>query len=65
MRPGRLDRILYVGAPDLEARRDIFRIKLATMAVEPEFDLEDLAQSVSPSLIPMTSIIYLFNRDGG
>lgn len=46
MRPGRLDRILYVGAPDLAARRDIFRIKLATMAIEPSLDMEALAQIV-------------------
>lgn len=47
MRPGRLDRILYVGAPDLPARREIFRIKLATMALEPGIDLEALALVVS------------------
>ncbi|WWD02312.1 hypothetical protein V865_000351 [Kwoniella europaea PYCC6329] len=44
MRPGRLDRILYVGAPDLATRKDIFRIRLATMAVEPGVDVEDLAR---------------------
>ncbi|WVR09537.1 hypothetical protein IAU60_006606 [Kwoniella sp. DSM 27419] len=44
MRPGRLDRILYVGAPDLAARKEIFRIRLANMAVEPNVDVEDLAR---------------------
>ncbi|WVW85544.1 hypothetical protein I302_107582 [Kwoniella bestiolae CBS 10118] len=44
MRPGRLDRILYVGAPDLPTRKDIFRIRLATMAVEPGVDVEELAR---------------------
>ncbi|WWC93512.1 hypothetical protein V866_000347 [Kwoniella sp. B9012] len=44
MRPGRLDRILYVGAPDLATRQDIFRIRLATMAVEPGVDVEELAR---------------------
>ncbi|OCF57516.1 AAA family ATPase [Kwoniella mangroviensis CBS 10435] len=44
MRPGRLDRILYVGAPDLDTRKDIFRIRLATMAVEPGVDVEELAR---------------------
>ncbi|KAK8854718.1 hypothetical protein IAR55_003457 [Kwoniella newhampshirensis] len=44
MRPGRLDRILYVGAPDFATRRDIFRIRLATMAVEPGIDVEELAR---------------------
>ncbi|ORY35743.1 P-loop containing nucleoside triphosphate hydrolase protein [Naematelia encephala] len=44
MRPGRLDRILYVGAPDFETRRDIFRIRLAKMAVEPGVEIEELAR---------------------
>ncbi|WWC63375.1 uncharacterized protein I303_105975 [Kwoniella dejecticola CBS 10117] len=43
MRPGRLDRILYVGAPDLATRKDIFRIRLSTMAVEPGVDIDELA----------------------
>ncbi|KIR68042.1 AAA family ATPase [Cryptococcus bacillisporus CA1873] len=44
MRPGRLDRILYVGAPDFETRKDIFRIRMATMAVEPGVNVERLAE---------------------
>ncbi|WVQ80069.1 hypothetical protein IAT38_002170 [Cryptococcus sp. DSM 104549] len=44
MRPGRLDRILYVGAPDLQTRQDIFRIRLASMAVEPGVDVNELAR---------------------
>ncbi len=47
MRPGRLDRILFVGAPDFATRRDIFRINLARMAVEPGADLDELARIVS------------------
>ncbi|KIR27535.1 AAA family ATPase [Cryptococcus deuterogattii 99/473] len=44
MRPGRLDRILYVGAPDFETRKDIFRIRMATMAVEAGVNVEQLAE---------------------
>ncbi|WVO21452.1 uncharacterized protein IAS62_002761 [Cryptococcus decagattii] len=44
MRPGRLDRILYVGVPDFETRKDIFRIRMATMAVEPDVNVERLAE---------------------
>ncbi|KZT52569.1 AAA-domain-containing protein [Calocera cornea HHB12733] len=43
MRPGRLDRILYVGPPDLDARHEILKIRTAKMAVEPGLDLHDLA----------------------
>ncbi|KAG8944521.1 AAA+-type ATPase [Tulasnella sp. 424] len=43
MRPGRLDRMLYVGPPDLNARKEILQIKLSKMAVDPALDLEALA----------------------
>lgn len=43
MRPGRLDRILYVGAPDAAARTEIFRLRTAKMAVDPLLDVEELS----------------------
>ncbi|CAK9782935.1 putative peroxisome biosynthesis protein PAS1 [Cutaneotrichosporon oleaginosum] len=43
-RPGRLDRILYVGAPDAQTRRDIFALRFRSMAVEPGVDLDELAR---------------------
>ncbi|WOO82216.1 AAA family ATPase AFG2 [Vanrija pseudolonga] len=43
-RPGRLDRILYVGAPDRETRKEIFRIRFASMAVEPGVDVDELGR---------------------
>ncbi|KAI0823937.1 AAA family ATPase [Trametes gibbosa] len=43
MRPGRLDRILYVGPPDLEGRIEILRIRTQKMSVEPGLDLEQIA----------------------
>ena len=66
MRPGRLDRILYVGAPDLPARREIFRIKLATMALEPGVDLEALADIVCSLLLFPASErrLTMFRRKG-
>lgn len=50
MRPGRLDRILYVGAPDRETRKEIFRIRFAKMAVEPGVSVDELADLVRPFL---------------
>jgi len=47
MRPGRLDRILYVGPPDFAGRMDIFRIRTRDMAVEPGLDLDALATLTS------------------
>ncbi|KAI0369393.1 AAA family ATPase [Pilatotrama ljubarskyi] len=44
MRPGRLDRILYVGPPDYEGRKEILRIRTKKMSVEPGLDLDQIAQ---------------------
>lgn len=43
MRPGRLDNILYIGPPDIEARKEILRIWANKSVVNPEVDLDDLA----------------------
>ncbi|KAI5782730.1 P-loop containing nucleoside triphosphate hydrolase protein [Geopyxis carbonaria] len=44
MRPGRLDTILYVGPPDLEARREILRIKMKKMSIASDIDIGELAE---------------------
>ena len=49
MRPGRLDRILYVGPPDLEGRIEILRIRTRKMSVEAGLDLEQVAKLVRRS----------------
>ena len=46
MRPGRLDRILYVGPPDQRGREDILQIRTSKMAVDPDLDLSELATLV-------------------
>jgi AAA family ATPase len=47
MRPGRLDRILYVGPPDAAGREEILRIRTRNMAVEPDMDFAQLSSMVS------------------
>lgn len=47
MRPGRLDRILYVGPPDQSGREEILRIKIKNMSVEDNIDIGGLANAVS------------------
>lgn len=42
MRPGRLDRIVYVRLPDANTRREIFRIKLSKMPLIDDFSIEQL-----------------------
>ncbi|KAJ1022595.1 hypothetical protein NDA16_003584 [Ustilago loliicola] len=45
LRPGRLDRLVYVGPPDHEARKQILRSRIAKMAVRAdELDLDRLGQ---------------------
>ncbi|XP_017026057.1 ATPase family gene 2 protein homolog A [Drosophila kikkawai] len=44
LRPGRIDRILYVGLPKTEARREILKIKLRAMPVSADVDIEKLVQ---------------------
>ena len=46
MRPGRLDRILYVGPPDQRGREDILKIRTSKMAVDPDLSLSELATLV-------------------
>lgn len=55
MRPGRLDRILFVGAPDAVTRRDIFNINLGRMEVEEGVDVEQLAMIVSRASNPKSN----------
>lgn len=43
MRPGRLDRLVYVGPPDLQGREEILRICLSKMSVGPSMNIYDIA----------------------
>ncbi|KAJ6619519.1 AAA family ATPase [Mycena sp. CBHHK59/15] len=44
MRPGRLDRILYVGPPDQKGREEILSIRLKNMNVAPDVDVVEIAR---------------------
>ncbi len=46
LRPGRIDAILYVGPPDLDARQQILRIRTAEMDVADDVRLDELAQAM-------------------
>jgi ATP-dependent 26S proteasome regulatory subunit len=46
MRPGRLDRILYVSPPDQAARLEILRVNFKRMAVNEDVDAGKLAEIV-------------------
>lgn len=42
MRPGRLDRIIYVPLPDAPTRREIFSVRFWNMPVAKNVSLDDL-----------------------
>lgn len=44
LRPGRLDRLVYVPPPDMPSRREILRLSLAKVPAAAEVDREDLAR---------------------
>ncbi|MBI4345185.1 MAG: CDC48 family AAA ATPase [Euryarchaeota archaeon] len=44
LRPGRLDRLLLVPAPDEEARREIFKVHTKAMPLDPSVDLDRLVK---------------------
>ncbi|KAH7885147.1 P-loop containing nucleoside triphosphate hydrolase protein [Phlebopus sp. FC_14] len=43
IRPGRLDRILYIGPPDQEGREEILRIRTKRMSVDSELNIKQIA----------------------
>ncbi|XP_055917820.1 ribosome biogenesis protein SPATA5 [Eupeodes corollae] len=44
LRPGRIDRIVYVGLPDAKSRREILKIKLRKMPLADDVDLDELVK---------------------
>lgn len=42
MRPGRLDRIIFVPLPDPQTRREIFALQFRHMPVDPDVSLDHL-----------------------
>ena len=42
-RPGRLDRIIYVGLPSKAGRAEVLRIHTRNMSVDPQLDIDELA----------------------
>jgi hypothetical protein len=68
MRPGRLDRILYVGPPDQAGREEILAIKMRSMTVGPDLDIRGIAELVSDVFsIRITGLLILVatEPDGG
>lgn len=59
MRPGRLDRILYVGPPDQTGREEILAIRMRSMTVGPDVDIRRIAELVSDILSMEMELLFL------
>ena len=46
LRPGRIDRIMYVGPPDLESRAAIFRNEFNRISIAEDVNVSELAAQV-------------------
>lgn len=44
LRPGRFDKLMYIGVPDLEARKEIFKIHLMGRPLAKDISVDDLAK---------------------
>ena len=63
MRPGRLDRILYVSPPDAAARIEILRVNFRRMAVNEDVVITALAEMASrPALQWFARLIVCIDR---
>jgi len=49
IRPGRIDRIIYIGPPDKEVRKELFKIHLREVPLEEDVDFDKLAELTEPN----------------
>jgi AFG3 family protein len=46
-RPGRFDRLIEVGLPDIEGRKEIFMVHLKAITLDVEYDMEEYAKRLA------------------
>ncbi|XP_066523933.1 mitochondrial inner membrane m-AAA protease component AFG3L1 [Hoplias malabaricus] len=49
MRPGRFDRQIYIGPPDIKGRASIFKVHLRPLKLDPDLDRDALARKMAAS----------------
>lgn len=67
MRPGRLDRIVYVPLPDADTRRDILRIQFKRMPVAEDVNIDELVHltaGYSGAEVDLRTLILLVSCKG-
>ena len=64
MRPGRLDRIVYVPLPDSDTRKEILKIQFRRMPVSSDVDIDQLVLMTSgysgAEVIQICTISYIY-----
>ena len=64
MRPGRLDRIVYVPLPDSDTRKEILKIQFRRMPVSSDVDIDQLVLMTSgysgAEVIQICTIAYIY-----
>lgn len=65
LRPGRLDRLIFVGPPDVVGRAEVLRIRMRRMQVAPDVDIDKLAKMVrNCSLLHTSARVLIVGLDG-
>jgi AAA family ATPase len=62
LRPGRLDRLLYVAPPDTQARRQILALRSRMMTLDDGVDLDRIAIIVSGVILQLLPLLICFRR---
>jgi len=54
LRPGRLDRLVYIPPPNVSSRAQIFAIHLRGKPLADDVDIEQLAKETDDTLVPIS-----------
>ncbi|XP_010768375.1 AFG3-like protein 2, partial [Notothenia coriiceps] len=61
MRPGRFDRQIYIGPPDIKGRASIFKVHLRPIKTDPTMDKDGLARKMAAATPGFTGT-FVLNR---
>ncbi|XP_011948632.1 PREDICTED: AFG3-like protein 1 [Cercocebus atys] len=62
MRPGRFDRQIYIGPPDIKGRSSIFKVHLRPLKLDESLDKDTLARKLA-ALTPGFTDVCLHTKD--
>uniref|UniRef100_A0A8C6MIJ2 AFG3-like AAA ATPase 1 n=1 Tax=Nothobranchius furzeri TaxID=105023 RepID=A0A8C6MIJ2_NOTFU len=62
MRPGRFDRQIYIGPPDIKGRASIFKVHLQPIKLDPSLDKDALARKMAAATPGFTGVFLGSNK---